>query len=199
MLEPILHLLNKQRIVLASGSPRRKEILSQVGLKFEVVTSKFPETLDLSNYKTHADYAIDTAFHKVKEVSDREAADLIIGADTVVSLGDKILEKPESDAHAVAMLTELSGKQHTVYTGVIIKKGDKYVKFSEETKVKIGDLPKSVIEAYVKTGEPLDKAGGYGVQGIGGSLIQGIEGDFYNVMGLPLYHFCQELSKLYDT
>ncbi|XP_069668695.1 probable bifunctional dTTP/UTP pyrophosphatase/methyltransferase protein isoform X2 [Periplaneta americana] len=201
MLEPIIDILNSQRIILASGSPRREEILKCVGLKFEVCPSLYEESLDPNTYKCHADFVLDTARNKVQEVADRlnadgKEADIIIGADTVVSMDGKIYGKPKDERRAIQMLKELSGRVHTVFTGVILRSGTCLMKFSESTNVFMTPMSEEIIKAYVKTGEPLDKAGGYGIQGLGGSLIEKIEGDYFNVMGLPLHNVCKHLVEM---
>ncbi|XP_077984920.1 putative bifunctional dTTP/UTP pyrophosphatase/methyltransferase protein [Glandiceps talaboti] len=209
MLQPILHKLESQRIVLASGSPRRRDILRNIGLKFEVIKSRFEENLDKSSFASPVDYVNETARHKTMDVANRlkgpGCPDVIIGADTVVSLDDKILEKPENKDHAFKMLSSLSGRSHRVHTGmVLVSKSEseskdpfKIVQFSETTEVELCPLSPEVIEAYIDTGEPMDKAGGYGIQALGGTLVQGIRGDYFNVVGFPLHHFCLELVKLY--
>ncbi|XP_002735117.1 putative bifunctional dTTP/UTP pyrophosphatase/methyltransferase protein [Saccoglossus kowalevskii] len=209
MLQPILHKLHNQRIVLASGSPRRQEILRNIGLKFEVITSKFEENFDKSLFSSPVDYVNETAKEKTLEVANRlqgpGCPDIIIGADTVVSLGEKILEKPQDKNDAFTMLSSLSGKSHTVYTGmVILTKTDKQSKhpfdilqFHEATDVVFGELTPEIIHGYIETGEPMDKAGGYGIQALGGTLVQEIRGDYYNVVGFPLHHFCKQFLKLY--
>ncbi|XP_033125755.1 probable bifunctional dTTP/UTP pyrophosphatase/methyltransferase protein [Anneissia japonica] len=209
MLHPILSELSLTRIVLASGSPRRREILNSTGLTFDVIPSKFDENLDKSQFESPVDYVKETARRKTDEVRERlsisgKASSLIIGADTVVALDGKIMEKPTSKSDATSMLTNLSGKTHSVYTGVVLSKvlqnGTlKQVIFHEKTDVKFGNLPTEVIKSYVDTGEPMDKAGGYGIQAIGGTLVEGICGDYYNVVGFPLHHFCVEMLKLYDN
>ncbi|KAL1124491.1 hypothetical protein AAG570_001117 [Ranatra chinensis] len=203
MLEPIKHTLDFQRIVLASVSPRRSEILHNVGLRFEVMPSLFEENLDPKKYASHADFAVDTAYRKVLEVADRMAndinpPDIIIGADTVVSMDGKIYGKPTNAKMAQKYLEELSGRQHTVHTGVVIKTPTATVKFHETCNVNMAYLSEDIIRGYIRTREPLDKAGGYGVQGYGGSLIERIEGDYYAVMGLPLHSLCKHLLWLYD-
>lgn len=203
MLEPIKHALDFQRIVLASVSPRRSEILHTVGLNFEIMPSLFEEDLDPHKFQSHGDYAVETAYRKVLDVSERLSKDLnppdvIIGADTVVSLDGKIFGKPEDTKMAYKFLEQLSGRQHTVYTGVVIKTKEATIKFYESTNVQMAYLAEDVIRGYIRTKEPMDKAGAYGIQGFGGSLIEKIEGDFYNVIGLPLYSFCKHLRWLYD-
>ncbi|XP_071786944.1 probable bifunctional dTTP/UTP pyrophosphatase/methyltransferase protein isoform X2 [Asterias amurensis] len=206
MLQPIISELSSMRIILASGSPRRKDVLSKIGLKFEVVPSTFEENLDKSLFNSAKDYVKETALKKAEEVAQRlqgaNQPNLIIGADTVVVLGDTILEKPRDDEHAYEMLSQLNGSSHYVHTGVALltpKRGDKTfdkVQFHETTEVKFADLSPEIIRAYVATGESLDKAGGYGIQEIGGSLVQSVSGDYFNVVGFPLHSFCKQLLLL---
>ncbi|XP_063970629.1 probable bifunctional dTTP/UTP pyrophosphatase/methyltransferase protein [Lytechinus pictus] len=204
MLQPILSNLGGKRIVLASGSPRRKDILARIGLNFEVIPSTFEENLDKSLY-TPEEYVQETAKGKALEVAERlkgpSMPDLIIGADTVVALGNKILEKPPSEKGAIEMLTELSGSTHKVHTGMIlIKQCDgelTTVQFFETTEVMFAELTPEIVRGYVATGEPMDKAGGYGIQAIGGTLVKGIVGDYFNVMGFPLHHFCCKMLELF--
>ncbi|XP_021914215.1 uncharacterized protein LOC110827144 isoform X2 [Zootermopsis nevadensis] len=201
MLEPVMQVLQSQRIILASSSPRRVEILKGVGLKFDVCPSLYEEDLDPLKYRCHSEYVIDCASNKVQEVAQRLCAegnkpDIIIGADTVVSMDGKVYGKPKTEEKAVEMLKALRGHVHTVFTGVIVDTGTKIVKFSECTKVFMAPISEETIKAYVKTGEPLDKAGGYGIQGLGGSLIEKIEGDYFNVIGLPLHSLCKHLVEI---
>lgn len=203
MLEPIRHsVLNGKRIILASSSPRRSEILQNIGLKFEVVPSKYEEDLKPESFKNHGEYAVATAYNKVIDVdkllsNDSIKPEIIIGADTVVSLAGKVLGKPKDKSEAFKYLKELNGKQHTVYTGMVIKTRKDIQKFYESTSVFMAPLDDKTIQAYVDTSEPLDKAGAYGIQGFGGSIIEKIDGDYFNVMGLPLHSFCKHLLVLY--
>ncbi|ESP00014.1 hypothetical protein LOTGIDRAFT_178022 [Lottia gigantea] len=219
MLQPILNVLNTQRIVLASGSPRRKQFLGQiVGLSFEVIPSSFEENLDKSLFKQPSDYVKETARLKTIEVVDRlktdqRIPDLVIGADTVVAMDDKIYEKPKDRQDAINMLKSFNNRSHSVYTGVVLAtpKSSKYVTFGEVindyrynifhecTEVIMSEIPDNVIEQYVDTGEPMDKAGGYGIQSLGGSLVKGINGDFFNVAGFPVHTFCKNLYSLYAS
>lgn len=214
-----MHVLNAQRIVLASGSPRRKQILENVGLKFEVIPSTFEETLDKSKFPNPVDYVLETATHKtlqvaktVKTTKSTSIPNLVIGADTIVSMNGKIYEKPRDKEDAFQMLSGFSGKNHVVYTGVVLITpasscfkgagdcidGMRIHKFHEETEVTMAQLTPEIIGAYIETGEPMDKAGGYGIQAIGGTLVEKVHGDFFNVMGFPLCRFSQELLKLYS-
>jgi septum formation protein len=122
--------------------------------------------------------------------------DLIISADTIVALNGKIYGKPKTDDVAFQMLNELKGQAHTVYTGCVLKYHDRVVKFTEKTKVYFGNVTPEQIQAYVDTKEPLDKAGGYGIQGFGGCMIERIEGDYFTVVGLPMYKLSCEMCKL---
>ncbi|KAL1401317.1 hypothetical protein pipiens_006702 [Culex pipiens pipiens] len=208
MLKPILHQLATKRVVLASGSPRRQELIQNIGLtKVELCPSTFEENLPKSEY-SFGEYVAETAYHKVLEVYQRlsgEAAtgnvpgpDVVIGADTMVTMDGKMYGKPKTPEVAFQMLSELMGRQHIVYTGVVLKYHDREVKFTEACKVRFGRASPEQIQAYVDTGEPLDKAGGYGIQGIGGTFVEAIEGDYFTVVGLPLYRISTELCKMFD-
>ena len=204
MLEPLMSKLNSHRIILASSSPRRKQLLQTAGIKnFEIVTSDFEETVDKTRILDPASYAKKMAVGKARDVWRRVGGgekDLVIAADTIVFLDARIFEKPKDSADASRMLTTLSDRTHTVYTGVCLIFGgqvdcDQRV-FHETTEVTMGDLPKSVIEAYVATGEPLDKAGAYGIQGTAcSSLIDKINGSYDNVVGFPTHSFCKVLYE----
>ncbi|XP_071863210.1 dTTP/UTP pyrophosphatase [Bombus fervidus] len=204
MFEQVVQVLTAGRVVLASGSPRRYEIMKQLGINVEVVSSTYDENLDRFAYKNSGDYVQDLAKYKVQEVYDRLKKDvkppsLIIGADTLVTMGDVIYGKPKNKLHAFEMLSSLANREHIVYTGVCLKTPKEEVNFYESTKVKFGDISEEQIWAYIKSGEPLDKAGGYGVQGLGGCLIERIDGDFYTVMGLPLYSLTKRLNEMFGN
>lgn len=192
------------RIILASGSPRRRELLEQIGLEFEIMVShteeesniKSPEKLveALSRQKAEAVFAMLPVKEEV----------LVIGADTVVTRKGSVLGKPKSRKAAVKMLSKLSGKAHQVYTGVTLlyrpEGTDSPAKvqrktFYEMTKVRFFSLTEEEIEAYVETGDPMDKAGAYGIQGIFAKYVQGIEGDYNNVVGLPVGRLYQEAKE----
>eukprot|EP00727_Mastigamoeba_balamuthi_P002031 m51a1_g11825 putative acetylserotonin o-methyltransferase-like (215) ;mRNA; r:419658-420515 len=210
MIIHLLPLFNSKRIVLASGSPRRQEALRNIGLKFEVVVSKFAEDLDKQSFASPAAYCLETASRKCAEVwarlrEEQRSADIVISADTVVVLDGRVLEKPSSPADAERMLRELSGRDHDVYTGVCIRvrtpaggSDEGTVRqFTERTTVTFAELSPEAVRAYVATGSPLDKAGGYGIQdGGGSSFIKGIVGDYWNVTGIPVHHLCAELAGL---
>ena len=182
-------------IILASASPRRKEILEKTGLGFKVQESWFDEKIDSS--LNPRELARSLSRKKAREVARNHHDALVIAADTIVVLGSKLFGKPGSSKEAKEMLRAFSGKTHRVITGftIIDTAGKKELSRSVESKVFFKRLSQDEIDAYVRSGEPLDKAGGYGIQGLGAALIQKIEGDFYNVMGLPLYALVQSLKK----
>lgn len=158
--------------------------------------------MDHKDFDSFSAFVEATALGKALEVADRLKDDecppaLIISADTIVTLGEKVFGKPKKPDVAFEMLSELMGKSHIVYTGVVMKYKEEVVKFTESTKVTFGNANKDQIQSYVDTGEPLDKAGGYGIQGIGGCLIEKIEGDYFTVVGLPLYRLSTEICKLF--
>ncbi|XP_058799422.1 dTTP/UTP pyrophosphatase [Phymastichus coffea] len=203
MLQSTTKSLLEGRVILASGSPRRREILENLGLKIEIIPSTFDEKLNRSNYKNHGDFVADLAAHKVQDVFKRlkensdSAVSLIIGADTIVTKGNEIYGKPTDKKDAFTTLSFLAGKTHTVFTGVCLKTLEKEVKFWNSTEVTFGNISMDQINAYVETGEPLDKAGGYGIQGVGGCFVEKINGDFYTVVGLPLYSTIKHLNNLF--
>ncbi|CAN2388884.1 Maf-like protein [Pristimantis euphronides] len=212
LLNPVISKLAGKRVVLASASPRRQDILSNVGLRFEVVPSWFKETLDKSLFSAPHEYAVETAKQKALEVARRmhvkhlKTPDIVIGADTIVTLEDSILEKPCDKQDAYNMLSRLSGKEHSVFTGVVIvhcrsqednQLETDIIDFYEETKVKFADLSEELLWEYIDSGEPMDKAGGYGIQSLGGMLVERVHGDFLNVVGFPLNHFCKKLAEMY--
>lgn len=212
MLEPIRHIITRQRNVLASTSSRRREILQSVLFKFDVIKPEFEENLDKSSFSHPCEYVKENAKQKAISVwkklqRENEPGDLVIGCDTVVTMEGQIFEKPKDTEDAVSMLTRLSGKTHTVFTGVALitscdKNGtnvDDYLvtTFHEATDVTMTEMNESVIQAYVNSGEPMDKAGSYGIQGAGATLIESIRGDYFNVVGLPLHRFAKELYYMY--
>ena len=179
-------------LILASASPRRKELLGLAGFSFEVITADVDEVLDAS--LSASELVMSLAFQKASAVAAEHKQSTVIGADTVVVLDGKVLGKPHSDAQAKAMLSDLSGRTHEVYTGVCLIKGDKVHKFFECTKVTFWQLEEELIEAYVASGDCNDKAGSYGIQGNGCVLVKGIEGDYFNVVGFPVSRFCREIK-----
>ncbi|XP_052518884.1 probable bifunctional dTTP/UTP pyrophosphatase/methyltransferase protein [Budorcas taxicolor] len=213
LLRPVIGTLQHKRVVLASSSPRRREILSNAGLRFEVVPSRFKEKLHKGSFAAPHAYAVETAKQKALEVADRmhqkdlRAPDVVIGADTIVAVGGLILEKPVDKQDAYRMLSRLSGKEHSVFTGVAIvhcctkdsQLDTEVSEFYEETTVKFSELSEELLWEYIDSGEPMDKAGGYGIQALGGMLVEYVRGDFLNVVGFPLNRFCKELARLYHA
>lgn len=196
-------------IILASGSPRRKELLERAGYNFEVKVSDASEDIN-GKIPEPKDFVIELARRKAGDVSEKEIACrlrnddktpfIVIGADTVVALDDKILGKPKDKADAANMLQSLSGRSHHVYTGVSLvyydgeKTRDKC--FYECTEVVFYPMTDEEISWYVATGEPLDKAGSYGIQGKGGLFVKEICGDYNNVVGLPIARLYHEIILL---
>ncbi|CAN8070230.1 unnamed protein product [Agarophyton chilense] len=188
MIIDLLPLLRQKRVVLASQSPRRREILKLIGLEFESEASSFAEDLDKACFENPACYAKKTAEEKTLDVwrKREKDVDLVIGSDTIVVSEGKILEKPKSEADALRMLRSLSGRWHNVVTGVAFVCKGELRSFCEEANVCFDNLTDDMISAYVKTGEPMDKAGAYGIQGRGGAFVKKIDGCYFCVMGLPM-------------
>lgn len=183
-----------KKIILASASPRRKELLETAGAEFEICVADVDESIPKGTLP--ADAAKMTAQKKAFAVAQSHKDSIVIGADTIVVAGNKILGKPKDKADAVAMLTMLSGVEHQVITGVCLACEKKEITFAQVSKVKFYDLTASEIEAYVATNEPMDKAGAYGIQGKGCTLVEKIEGDYFNIVGLPVAKVMREISKL---
>lgn len=181
-------------LILASKSPRRIELLRLAGLDFKIVPAVgeeiVPDGLIPSEVVTFL------AQQKAYEVAKRFPNDVIIGADTVVALGNTVMGKPEDKNDAFKMLSALSGKIHSVFTGVCIISGEKNITFFEETKVEFYPLSDEGIYRYIESGEPMDKAGAYGIQEKGCLLVKKIEGDFFNVVGLPVARVARELKNI---
>ncbi|XP_037088025.1 dTTP/UTP pyrophosphatase-like [Pollicipes pollicipes] len=210
MLQPLMHVLASKRIILASGSPRRRELLHKLGLDFEVEPSTYDESLqDVKSFPSPAGYVEALAYEKAAEVVRRldravDAPELVVGADTVVTLDGHVYGKPVDKQDAVSMISKFSGRTHHVYTGVAVLRRLEHrrwttERFSEVTAVTLDTLPPDIVHGYVDTGEPMDKAGGYGIQGLGGTLVSGIDGDYYNVVGLPIHQLCKHLYQMYGS
>ncbi len=188
------------KIYLASGSPRRRELLTQIGIEYEVRVSEADEDCDIADpAKMVEELSRRKAFAVADELKAEDESDFcVIGADTVVALDGEILGKPKDKSDAVRMLRELSGRAHEVFTGVTIVKVSGGVKntntFNECTKVHFYAMSDEEIEEYVSTGDPLDKAGAYGIQGFCARYISGIEGDYNNVVGLPIGRLYREMK-----
>lgn len=204
--------MKKYRMILASGSPRRKEILSLAGIEFDV---RKTETEEKTTKTIPAEIVCELSRKKACEAASKVLAEvtkeeflLILGADTMVSLGKgakaEILGKPADEKAACAMIRKFQGRTHYVYTGVTVlvyqKKGNKFepantICFAEETEVSVCQMTEEEIWDYVSRGESLDKAGAYGIQGSFAPYIRGIQGDYYNVVGLPLSRLYQEIKE----
>lgn len=180
-------------LILASASPRRKELLSLAGFDFEVITSDVEEVIDPS-LKPY-ELVMSLASQKARAVAYKHKDKTVIGSDTVVVLGGKVLGKPYSAEEAVQMLKSLSGNTHEVFTGVCLIKGERKHCFYERTAVTFHPLEDELIEQYVASGECNDKAGAYGIQGKGCVLVKGIEGDYFNVVGFPVARFYREIKS----
>lgn len=185
--------------VLASGSPRRKALLEQLGMQFEICVSDADESFDPS--WTPPEIVRDLAKRKAQTVALTSPEALILAADTVVSLNGEILNKPADSAEAAEMLRSLSGKRHTVYSGIALDHPatDRLQTAAEATDVIFAPMTETEILSYVATGSPLDKAGAYGIQDDRGALyISRVEGDYYNVVGLPLHRLYRMIITHFD-
>ena len=184
----------KMSIILASNSPRRKELLGQIGLTdFKVSAPNVDETVE--DGLSPAETVERLSLRKARAAAGKAGQDdLIIAADTVVALDGAVLGKPHSEDDAFAMLSSLSGREHHVYTGVTVLRGEEAVTEHEETAVTFRAIGPDEIRGYIATGEPMDKAGAYGIQGIGALLVSGIRGDYCNVVGLPVFRLGRILA-----
>jgi len=185
------------RLILASGSPRRRELMEMLcpaGL--EIVPAVGEEAADPALPPDELVKTLSAA--KAAEVAARCAKpdDVVIGADTIVVLDGKVLGKPKDAADAKRMLRALSGRSHTVFTGVTVRRGDAVLRHAERTEVRFRALTDDEIDRYIATGEPLDKAGAYGAQGYASLFVEHLDGDFFNVMGLPLCALGKLLNEL---
>ena len=187
----------KYQVVLASGSPRRKELLELIGVDFKIITSNKEEVITSTNPE---EVVKELSIMKAEDVAEGVSGPaLILGADTVVAHNGRILGKPKDKEDAVRMIASFAGEEHYVYTGVCIirKEGDGSVKrssFAESTKVSVYPMTAEEIARYVDSGEPMDKAGAYAVQGLFAPYIKGIEGDYYNIVGFPIAGIYQRLK-----
>ena len=187
------------KVILASASPRRKELLMQIGLDFDVCVSTCEEKITKTDpAEVVCELSAQKALDVWQKIKDKKG--IVIGADTVVAYDGKILGKPGSEKEAVAMLTALSGHTHEVYTGVTFcyeeDDVEKQHTFYEKTAVTFYSMSQEEIESYVASGEPMDKAGAYGIQGSFAAYVKGIEGDYNNVVGLPIGRLYQEIKEL---
>jgi septum formation protein len=189
-------LMSNRSVILASASPRRKELLKLICDDFRVIPSDKEEILpDCVGVESAAEYL---SAAKCKCLSEVYTSSLVIGCDTVVICDGEILGKPTDEADAVRMLTKLSGKTHKVMTGVTLGYKGVYLSFAETTEVTFRELDGEEIADYVATGEPTDKAGAYGIQGYGALLAEKIDGDFFNVVGLPVSKLSVKLKQFLE-
>lgn len=185
------------RVILASGSPRRTELLTQVGIEHEIIVSSVEEKVT-SNVPENV--VKELSRQKAEDVFSKTVGDvLVIGADTVVAADNEILGKPANEEHAFLMLRNIAGRSHSVFTGVTLcfREGEKeeILTFAEETRVFVDSMTDEDIRDYIRTGDCLDKAGAYGIQGRFAAFVSGIEGDYNNVVGLPVGRICKVLRE----
>ncbi len=188
---------NGYKIVLASKSPRRKEILEKAGYDIEIRVQNADETLPDG---ISPDKAVEMLAEIKATAVKREKNETVVGADTVVALDGEIFGKPKDENDAFLMLKRLSGREHEVLTGVCIVKDNNKTVFSEKSSVRFKNLSDEEIYNYIKSGEPMDKAGAYGIQGLGGEFASIVSGSFFNVMGFPIESFNKkflEIKKIY--
>jgi septum formation protein len=188
--------MTKIKLILASKSPRRKELLNQINADFDIYPSTFDEKLISINEPI--ELAMELSFQKALVVSRVFERSYILGADTIVNLENEIMHQPLDENDAIKMLKKLSNKRHTVITGysIINISEDLYIKKFVSTEVEFRKLSLNEIDRYIKTKEPFDKAGAYGIQGFAGQFIRRIKGCYFNVVGLPLEAITNELNKL---
>ena len=189
--------LNGRRVILASKSPRRRELLGLIFRDFDIVPAEGDEVIPEGTAAEKASELL--ARQKCREVAEKYPEALVIGCDTTVVVGssmEDILGKPKNEQEAAQMLRRLSGTRHKVISGTALSLQGREVSFSEVTEVCFRDLTDAEIADYISTGEPMDKAGAYGIQERGALLVSGIEGDFFNVVGLPVSRIAQSAAKL---
>lgn len=180
-------------IVLASASPRRQELLRQVGVSFTVIPSAVDEQVEVA--MSPSGLVEHLALSKARDVASKHPDKLVLGADTIVVIDGDILGKPKDRSDAIAMLERLAGREHQVFTGVSIVGPQRELVFHEVTGVRFRPLSRMEIERYIDSGEPMDKAGAYGVQGLGAAIVSSVQGDYFTVVGLPLCRTVQMLSQ----
>lgn len=186
--------MSKLRVVLASSSPRRRELLNLIGISHDVRPANLDERrLPRETPRRHAERL---AREKAKAIATGDPHVITIAADTIVVINRKVLGKPANHAEAARMLAMLSGREHTVITAVAVSRDETLRSALEEVRVKFRRLSKKEIDAYIATGEPMDKAGAYGIQGFGATIVERIEGDYFAVMGLPLLRLVQLLRDV---
>ncbi len=184
-----------KKIILASSSPRRKDLLLQIGLKFEVDPSNYEEDMTLKmEPRKLAEYL---SLGKAEDVAKRHKNAIIVSADTITAVGGEVFGKPKTAERAKYMLQKLSGKLHSIITGftVIDTESGKQISRSVETKVYFRSISEEEMDAYIATREPLDQGGGYAIQGIAALFVEKIEGDYFNIVGLPIGAVVEELKN----
>jgi septum formation protein len=184
---------DRPTLVLASKSPRRAELLRRLGLEFRIVAAEVDESY--IDHEMPADHAERLAREKAITIARQESGALVIGCDTIVIIDSDVLGKPRDEAEALRMLLRLAGRDHEVITGVAVASGERLYSAIERVRVRFRSLDRSECEAYVATGEPMDKAGAYGIQGFGSALVDSIEGDYFAVVGLPVSRTLQLLNR----
>ncbi len=182
-------------LVLASQSPRRRQLLEQIGVHFVADASQAENEAEVAHLPPPAQVE-SLALSKAREVAARHPGQLVLGADTVVVVDNQVLNKPTGPQDAAHMMARLAGRSHLVVTGVALLGQGRELVAHETTTVWMRTMTRGQIERYVATGEPLDKAGGYGIQGRAGALVERIEGCYYNVVGLPLARVVRMLAEL---
>lgn len=186
--------VSHRKIILASASPRRRELLKQAEIKFDICIKSVDETVPAG--LSPAEGAEHTAATKAMAVSFMNERAIVIGADTVVVSDGETLGKPKDKEDAIRMLRKLSGKEHEVITGVCLAYAGQYETFHCVSKVRFFKLTDEEIKHYVMSGEPMDKAGAYGIQGKGCTLVESIEGDYYNIVGLPIAKVARRINEI---
>ena len=190
-------MLNNKKVILASASPRRKEILKLVGINFIQIPADVDETILLSDHSNPKRFVKKITMQKCKTVYEKLDSDcIVIAADTIVYSNKKILGKPKNQQEAIIYLKQLSGKKHIVYTGIAIAYDFRYVYDVAKTYVTFKNLSDEEISEYISCKEPMDKAGAYGIQGLGAQFVENISGCYFNVMGLPINIFYNLISSL---
>lgn len=181
-------------LILASSSPRRKELMETIGIPFKIEVSDIDESMDLSN--DLSEEIKELAYRKAKVIADKHKDAVVLGADTIVVYDKEVLGKPKNEEDAYTMLRKLSGNTHQVLTGVCIVNQGEPKTYCSISEVTFCELTDEEIWKYISTKEPMDKAGAYGIQGFGGCFVKSIKGDYYSIMGLPLSLVYQELMKI---
>lgn len=190
-----MKLINNEKLILASKSPRRRELLEQIGLSIKIIPSNIDE--NRITIKEPEKFVKELSFLKAESIADLHSESWVLGADTIVVVQDQILGKPQSKEDAIKMLSKLNNREHSVYTAfcIINQKANIIIKKAIETRVNFKSLSDSEITWYVETKEPFDKAGAYAIQGIGAFLVKHISGSYSNVVGLPV---CEVVETLMD-